>query len=227
MQKWERIGRAEVPGGDGVMDLLRSGDTYAIRVDGRELMFSRVHGSEDALAELPLARLAHPERARLLVGGLGMGFTVAAALPRLGPEGRVVVAELVPEVIAWNRGPLSAVAGHPLDDPRVTVHEGDVGELIARSTEAWSAILLDVDNGPEGLTRPSNSRLYTPNGLRTARRALRPGGMLAVWSAAPKPSFTERLRRADLRVEEVTVRERGKKGGRKHTIWLASRPAQS
>lgn len=223
MQKWVRIGRAEVPGGGGAMDLLQGGDTYSIRIDGRELMFSRVHGSEDALADLPLARLAERPSLRVLIGGLGMGFTAAAALRRLPDDGEVVIAELVPEVVAWNRGPLSPVAGHPLRDPRLTVHVGDVGEVIRASTEAWDAVLLDVDNGPEGLTRPSNGALYTPDGLRAARRALRPGGILAVWSAAPKASFTSLLRRADFEVREENVRERGDRGGHQHTIWLARR----
>lgn len=224
MQKWVRIGRADVPGGGGAMDLLQAGDTYSIRIDGRELMFSRVHGSEDALAALPLAQLGGRPAIRVLIGGLGMGFTAAAALARLGPDDEVVVAELVPEVVAWNRGPLSAVAGHPLRDPRLRVHVGDVGEAIRAAAGAWDAILLDVDNGPEGLTRPSNGDLYTPDGLRAARRALRPGGILAVWSAAPKRSFTSLLRRADFDVREEEVRERGDRGGHRHTIWLARRP---
>jgi spermidine synthase len=224
VQKWVRIGRADVPGGGGAMDLLQAGDTFSIRIDGRELMFSRVHGSEDALAALPLARLVGRPSLRVLIGGLGMGFTAAAALARVGADDEVVVAELVPEVVAWNRGPLSAVAGHPLADPRLRVHVGDVGAVIREAADAWDAILLDVDNGPEGLTRPSNRDLYTPDGLRAARRALRPGGILAVWSAAPKPSFTSLLRRADFEVREEEVRERGDRGGHRHTIWLARRP---
>jgi len=223
MQKWVRIGRADVPGGGGAMDLLQSGDTFSIRIDGRELMFSRVHGSEDALADLPLARLAGRPAMRVLIGGLGMGFTAAAALRRLPDDGEVVVAELVPEVVAWNRGPLAAVAGHPLADPRLKVHIGDVGQVIRAAAGAWDAILLDVDNGPEGLTRPSNRDLYTPVGLRAAGVALRPGGILAVWSAAPKASFTSLLRRADFEVREEVVRERGDRGGHRHTIWLARR----
>jgi len=223
MQQWVRIGRADVPGGGGAMDLLQAGSTYSIRIDGRELMFSRVHGSEDALADLPLARLGARPAMRVLIGGLGMGFTAAAALRRLSDDGRVVVAELVPEVVAWNRGPLSSVAGHPLRDPRLTVHTGDVGALIGAAPAAWDAILLDVDNGPIGLTRPSNRDLYTPDGLRAAHSALRPSGILAVWSAAPKASFTSLLRRADFEVREEVVRERGDRGGHEHTIWLARR----
>lgn len=223
MRQWATIGSAAVPGGGGELELLQGGDAFAIRVDGRELMHSSVHGSEDALADLALDALGPRAAPVVLVGGLGMGFTLAAALRRLSPEGRAIVAELVPEVVAWNRGPLAPLAGRPLDDPRTDVHEGDVGALIRAQARAFDAILLDVDNGPDGLSRPSNAAIYSRAGLVAARDALRPGGVLAVWSATPDPAFTSRLRRAGFEVDERTVRERGVKGGHRHVVWIARR----
>jgi len=223
VRRWAVVGTAEVPGGGGRLELWQGGDAFAIRVDGRELMHSAVHGSEDALADLALDALGNRAAPVVLVGGLGMGFTLAAALRRIGAEGRAIVAELVPEVVAWNRGPLAPLAGDPLGDPRVEVHEGDVGALIGRSTAVFDAILLDVDNGPDGLSRPSNATIYSASGLAAARDALRAGGVLAVWSASPDPRFTSRLRRAGLSVEERTVRERGAKGGHRHTVWIGRR----
>jgi spermidine synthase len=222
--RWVRVDRADVPGG-GVMDLLRDGDAYAIHVDGRQLMDSRVHGSEEALAQLAADRLADHDEGDVLIGGLGMGFTLAAALRAFGPLVRIRVAEVVPEVVAWNQHVLGHVADHPLRAPGVTVHHGDVGEVIRASTDRWDAILLDVDNGPEGLTRAGNDALYDHGGLAAAHDALRPGGVLAVWSGWPDPGFTRRLGHAGLETEEVEVRARGSKGGKKHTIWLARRPA--
>ncbi len=223
MNKWERLGVATVPGGGGVMDLYKRGDELAIRVDSRELMSSRVHGSEDALAEMAWQRVTGPAPRRMLVGGLGMGFTLAAALKGAGPDDEVVVAELVPEVIEWNRGVIGPVAGHPLNDPRAKVHQGDVGEAIRADHGVWDAILLDVDNGPVGLTRPANDALYNWNGLDAARLALKKDGVLAVWSAAPDAAFGRRFTKIGFDVDEVTVRARGAKGGRKHTIWFGTR----
>jgi spermidine synthase len=185
-------------------------------------MNSRVHGSEDALAEHSCARLADRVKPRLLIGGLGMGFTLAAALRHVGDRAQVVVAELVPAVVAWNRGPLGAQAGHPLQDPRVTVREGDVARIIKAEPQAYDAILLDVDNGPEGLTREQNDWLYGMNGLTAAYAALRPQGVLAVWSAGPDRDFMQRLRKLGFEVDEVRVRARGSKGAR-HVIWFARR----
>jgi spermidine synthase len=181
-------------------------------------MNSRVHGSEDALAELACQKLADRPHARVLIGGLGMGFTLAAALQQLGPGAEVVVAELVPEVVTWNRELLSALAGHPLEDPRVTVYEGDVGQLIGAERDAYDAILLDVDNGPEGLTRKENDSLYSPAGLRAALAALRPRGILGVWSITPDQPFSKRLKQAGFNVEEIRVRNRH--GGGRYMIWL-------
>lgn len=221
MNYWQQLDSEPIPGSRSVMSLHQRGAELAINVDGDQLMSSRQHGSEDALAELSLDRLADPERARLLIGGLGMGFTLAAALARLGPDGEAVVAELVPAVIRWNRGVLGAVAGRPLEDPRARVQEGDVVRIIQGSRKAWDAILLDVDNGPEGLTRKSNDRLYSTTGLAAARKALRPGGVLAIWSAGRDDAFTARLKRAGYTVEVKTVRSHGKKKGARHIIWLA------
>ncbi len=186
-------------------------------------MNSRSHGSEEKLAELACARLAGCERAHVLIGGLGMGYTLAAALRNLGDDARVTVSELVPEVVMWNRGPLGGLAGDPLLDPRVIVYEGDVVRRIMAQARAYDAILLDVDNGPEGLTHTGNDWLYGCDGLSAAFAALRAGGVLAVWSAGYDQAFTGRLLKAGFAVEEVAVRSRGSKGSR-HMIWLAQRP---
>jgi len=208
------------------MRLLRQGHELAIHVDDRELMRNTVHGSEDALAALSCKRLADPSDARVLIGGLGMGFTLAAALREVGEHARVVVAELVPAVVRWNRGIVGEVAGNPLADPRASVHTGDVAELINEPPEPWDAILLDVDNGPVGLTHAANDQLYSPEGLDHAFAALKPGGMLAVWSAAPDRAFTRRLDRAGFEVETEEIRARGSGGGHRHVIWLGTRKAQ-
>jgi spermidine synthase len=185
-------------------------------------MNSRLHGSEDALAEYTCARLAERVQPRLLIGGLGMGFTLAAALRHLGDQARVVVAELVPAVVEWNKGDLGQQAGYPLQDPRVVVHEGDVARLLVREQQGFDAILLDVDNGPEGLTRKENDWLYGVNGLGAAYAALRPQGVLAVWSAGPDEDFVQRLRKVGFVVEQVRVHAHGTKGAR-HIIWFARR----
>ena len=187
-------------------------------------MNSRVSGSEEALATIALARL-HGPAPRILIGGLGMGFTLRAALAALGPQAGVVVAELVPAVIRWARGAMAEVFGASLADPRVEVREADVADVIAAARSAYDAILLDVDNGPEGLTRDANDRLYDVAGLGTAKAALRAGGILAVWSSAPDRGFTRRLRQAGYDVDEVPVRARGKRGGARHVLWLATVPA--
>ena len=223
MIPWELLGSAQVPGDSGELRLYRRGKEFSIRVNGSELMNSSAHGSEDALAELACAKIADRSRPRVLIGGLGMGYTLAAALRRLGPNARVVVAELVPELVVWNRGPLAALAGHPLEDTRVNVREVDVAQVLQAEQQAYDAILLDVDNGPEGLTRQGNDWLYSRPGLDAAFAALRPAGVLAVWSAGPNPSFSRRLRQAGFKVDEVRVRARGPRGGGHHTIWIAVR----
>lgn len=223
MIPWELLGEARVASG-GRLALYQRGREFAIRLAGRgELMNSRSHGSEEALAALACARLAMRVDCHVLVGGLGMGFTLAAALRGLPATARLTVAELVPQIVAWNRGPLADLAGHPLSDPRVTVHEGDVADLISAPDGAYDAILLDVDNGPEGFTQPENGWLYYSDGLAASYGALRPGGVLAVWSAGHDPVFTGRLFKAGFDVKEVPVRARGSRGAR-HMIWLARRP---
>lgn len=220
MIPWETLDSVTAPGG-GKMVLVRRGDEYVIRVDGQDLMGSRQHGSEEALATQGCAGLASVAGACVLVGGLGMGFTTRAALDALGRDATVEVAELVPDVVRWNRGPLAHLAGHPLDDPRVQVVEGDVSDVIARADARYDAILLDVDNGPDALTSPSNARLYGRAGLERAARALRPKGVLGVWSARDDDRFTARLERAGFttRVERVLARHGGKK---RHTLWFAT-----
>lgn len=223
MTPWTLIDSAQVPGNGGELRLYRRGGEFSIVLVGRgELMSSRVHGSEEALAVQTCARLADSQQARLLIGGLGMGFTLAAALQVLGVQSRVEVAELIPAVVAWNRDPLGPLAGQPLDDPRVTVREGDIARLLTAGSQAYDAILLDVDNGPEGLTRKQNDWLYDTEGLNAAYAALRPGGVLAVWSAGPAPEFMPRLRKVGFEAEETRVRAHGAKGAR-HVIWFGRR----
>jgi spermidine synthase len=227
LKQWELIDSTQVPDTDGFMRLMRRGDEIVIRVDGRELMSNRMHGSEDALADLACDQLekrsGKRSAARILIGGMGIGFTLAAALRRLGPEARVVVSELVPAVIDWNRGILGAAAGYPINDPRTSVHKGDVADLIRNPPEVWDAILLDVDNGPTGLTRTDNDWLYNWQGLHAAFAALQPGGVLGVWSAAPDDAFTRRVKRVGFHVKPIPVRSRGVKGGRRHLIWICTR----
>lgn len=219
MNRWEVLGEAKIPGG-GTMQLYRRGEELSIRVERRELMNSRVHGSEDALAAQAVERLGVRPSTQVLIGGLGMGFTLAAALRALPRGGRVVVAELVPEVLAWNLGPIGPVAGHPLSDARVTVRIADVVHVLREAPAAFDVIMLDVDNGPEGFTTSGNDGLYNPAGLAATRQALTPGGVVGWWSAFPSPAFGPRLRRAGFVFDEVRVRERGDKGAR-HTLWFA------
>lgn len=223
MIPWVLLDSAPVPGNGGELRLYQREDDFSIKILGHgELMTSRMHDSEDALAERTCARLVDCVKPRLLIGGLGMGFTLAAALRQVGPQAQVVVAELVPAVVAWNRGPLGEHAGHPLQDPRVVVRKLDVARMLTAEQKAYDAILLDVDNGPEGLTRKANDWLYSIDGLNAAYVALRPRGVLAVWSAGPDRKFPQRLRKVGFEVDEVRVRAHGKKGTR-HIIWFARR----
>jgi spermidine synthase len=219
---WVLLDTAEMPGGGGELRLMRRGTEFAIRSGHTELMNSRVGGSEEALATLSCARLRDRPAPRILIGGLGMGFTLRAALAALGPNARVIVAELVPAVVQWARRPLAEVFGTTLADPRVAIRETDVAGLIGAERSAYDAILLDVDNGPEGLTRKANDRLYDVAGLGEARSALRPGGILAVWSSGPDRSFTQRLRRTGFSVDEVSVRASRSRRGARHVIWMAT-----
>jgi spermidine synthase len=220
MKPWILLDSAPIPGG-GVMTLHSHVRDFAIRVGRDELMNSGAHGSEEALADLAAKRLGMRAGMQVLVGGLGMGFTVAAALRVVPDDGRITVAELVPAVVAWNRGPLAHLAGNPLGDPRVEVHTGDVAALLRSQAAAYDLILLDVDNGPHGLTTGDNHWLYGLAGLAAAHRALRPGGVLAVWSAGPDDAFTRRLGKAGFAAEAVRVAAHGGRG-RKHVIWLAT-----
>ncbi len=214
---------AAVPGGEGMLKLYRRGGDFQIMLGGNELMSSRLSGSEEALATLAVDACPGDRPPRLLIGGLGMGFTLRAALTRLGPQARVEVAELVPAVIAWARGAMAEFFAGCLDDPRVALFEGDVAAPIATARADYDAILLDVDNGPDGLTRAANDGLYGTAGLAAARLALRPDGVLAIWSSAPDPRFTRRLNGAGFAVREEVVRANGGRGGARHTIWLATR----
>ena len=222
MLPWNLLGTAQIPGG-GELRLLRRGTEFSIKLGQNELMNSRLSGSEEALAALVCERLQSCNRPRVLIGGLGMGFTLRAALLNLGADAHIVVAELVPEVVAWARGPMGEVFGNSLSDPRVSVREGDVGVLIRADRSAYDAILLDVDNGPEGLSREANDALYNTSGLAMAHAALRPGGILAVWSSGPDPRFTPRLKRAGFAVDEIKTRASRKGGGARHVIWIATR----
>lgn len=217
------LGTAVVPNTKLELRLYKSGETFSIKIPGRgDLMNSRMHGSERALAELACERLRAVARPRVLIGGLGMGFTLAAALQSLGPQASIVVAELVPEVVEWNKAWFGSLAGAPLDDPRSEVYVGDVADLIRREPDGFDAILMDVDNGPEGLVRRENDWLYGESGLRSIRRALRVPGVLAVWSASADRGFTVRLGRAGFAVREHTVRPHRAGKGPRHHIWIAS-----
>lgn len=222
MLPWITLDTAQIPGGDEVLRLKQRGTEFSIMLGANELMNSRLYGSEEALATLTLDRLAGRPGPRVLIGGLGMGFTLRAALGRLGPEAKVEVAELVPEVVDWARGPMAALHQGALDDPRVTITLGDVGAVIAGG-KGYDAILLDVDNGPDGLSRTANDALYNARGLGLAKAALAKGGVLAVWSSGRDPGFTKRLNQAGFQTEEKMVRATGKSGA-KHTIWLAVKP---
>ena len=223
MIPWRLLDTAIVPGGEGSLRLMQRGAEFSIRLDRYELMNSRLSGSEEVLAAIACDRIKSRKAPRVLIGGLGMGFTLRAALASLGPDASVTVAELVPAVIKWAGGPMIDVFGNSLADPRVSIREADVGELIRSSPSNFDAILLDVDNGPDGLTRKANDALYGLAGLRAARRALRTGGVLAIWSARPDPAFTLRLRTANFAVDELKVPARGSRGGKKHVIWIATR----
>ena len=221
MNAWELLGQTRTPAGDEMALTRRSGE-YVILASGKSLMSSRMHGSEEALATFGVRRARTLEQPSVLVGGLGMGFTLRATLDLLPPAAHVVVAELVPALVEWNRGPLGPLADHPLEDPRVAVEIGDVGAAIRASRDRFDAILLDVDNGPAAFTASDNQALYDDRGLAAARLALKAGGVLAVWSAREDRRFEQRLRYAGFTVIVERVRARLKKGGPRHTIFLAA-----
>ena len=223
MIPWEKIDTARVPGSDGELRLMRRGKEFSIMLGTNELMNSRLSGSEAALATLAAKKIEAVKNPHVLIGGLGMGFTLRAALGAFGSKAKIVQVELVPAVVAWARGPMADIFGDSLGDPRVSIREADVSEIIRSHRPAFDAILLDVDNGPEGLTRKANDALYNSAGLKAAYTALRPGGVLAVWSSGPNPAFAKRLRSAGFDVNEVNVRATGRGGGARHIIWIATK----
>ena len=219
MLPWIELDRTDLPKG-GVLRLMRRGNEFAIKIGVAELMTSRLFGSEEALATLAAAKLKGRSSPRILIGGLGMGFTLRAALGAFGGGARIIVAELVPAVVGWGRGPMAELFAGCLDDPRVEIVETDVADLINAAKPRFDAILLDVDNGPEAMTQSANDRLYSARGLAQARAALRPGGVLAIWSQGPDRDFTRRFEKAGFAVEEKKVRAGGAHGGARHVIWF-------
>jgi len=221
MKPQHTLGQATTPDGGEIVLYERDG-AYFIRVNGLELMTSRAHGSEEDLARLALAKVQR-KKPKVLVGGLGMGFTLRAVLDTVPKSARVMVAEILPAVIAWNRNELAPLAGSPLGDPRVAVVERDVAEIIAAGPSAFDAVLLDVDNGPAALTLAENERLYGLTGLTSIHRCLRPGGVLGVWSADPDKGFERSLARAGFKASAISVPARRGGKGPKHTVFVASR----
>lgn len=221
MIPWQEIDRAKVPQSEGEIILRKRGTEFSIRTAGTELMNSRLQGSEEALADLTYSRVKRKNNLKILIGGLGMGYTLAAALKQSELDTLITVSELVPAVVRWNREHLGHLAGMPLDDPRVSIREEDVAQTIMKKKSTWDAILLDVDNGPDGLTRQANDRLYGISGLKKSFSALRPGGILAVWSCGADEAFTRRLKQCQFETETVTVRAHKPGKGTRHTIWLA------
>ena len=224
MIPWSLLDTAQVPGG-GELRLMQRGAEFSIKLGNDELMNSRLSATEQALATIACEKIRAraAKRPSILIGGLGMGFTLRAALTVLGKQAHIIVAELVPAVVAWARGPMAELFGDSLTDPRVRIRETDVGDLIRAARSDYDAILLDVDNGPEGMTREANDRLYDLDGLAAAYMALRPGGVLAIWSSRPDPKFTQRLRKTGFDVVENPVRAKGPQGGAQHFIWTAMR----
>jgi spermidine synthase len=218
----ELLDTAPLPDG-GELRLMQRGQDFMILFGRNELMSSRLRGSEEALATLSCERICDRPKPKILIGGLGMGFTLRQAIKELPPQAGIVVGELVPKIVAWAKGPLAHLFGDCLDDPRVDVQIEDIHALITEADGDYDAILLDVDNGPDGLIHAENDRLYSKYGLRAAKAALTPGGVLAIWSAYPDNGFAQRLRTAGFDVEEMKVRARGGKKGAHHVIWLATR----
>jgi spermidine synthase len=222
MIPWSHLDTAQVPGG-GKLRLMQRGAEFSIRIGTDELMSSRLTATEQALATIACEKIRTRVQQKVLIGGLGMGFTLRAALVVLGEDSQIIVAELVPAVVAWARGPMATLFGDSLTDPRVCIRETDVSEMIRAVRSEYDAILLDVDNGPEGITREANDRLYDLDGLTSAYMALRPGGVLAVWSSTPDAKFTARLNMTGCDVVENPLRAKGPQGGAKHLVWTATR----
>ena len=222
MIPWKELDRVALPQG-GELRLMQRGHEFVIKLGVAELMTSRLFGSEEALATLAAGALAGRARPRILIGGLGMGFTLRAALKAFGADARIVVAELVPAVVRWARGPLADLYAGSLGDPRVEIVEADVAALIGAAGARYDAILLDVDNGPEGMTQAANDGLYSQRGLAMAKAALTPRGVLAVWSQGPDRAFAQRFAKAGFAVEDKRVRAGGVHGGSRHVIWVGTR----
>jgi len=218
------IGAAKIPNSEDELRLFQRGGEFSITLGGNELMNNRLSGSEQALATLAHEKIASRTNARILIGGLGMGFTLRAALAAFGLDAKIIVSELVPEVVLWAHGPMTEIFGDCLDDERVAIKTIDVFDLIDEARQEYDAILLDVDNGPDGITHASNDRLYDEAGLQTAYAALRSGGVLAIWSSTPDRQFTQRLHQSGFEVEEKAVRARASGKGARHVIWLAVKP---
>lgn len=223
MARFTVLGTAPIPNQQGELRLLSRNGEFTIKIAGvpGDLMNSRMHASEDALSTLACRRIKSLPNAQVLIGGLGMGFTLRSALDSLHQNATVTVAELINEVVEWNRGELGALTQYPINDPRTKIHVGDVGEILRNATSKFDAILLDVDNGPEGHTSESNGWIYTPQGLSAAKSALRPDGIVAYWSAGVDSSFTNRLQKAGFTTKPVTVHAHTNGKGARHVIWLA------
>jgi spermidine synthase len=227
MIPWILLSAAKTPDTKKELKLYQRDTEYSIRVNGAELMNSRVFGSEKMLAELSCAEIAHNKNTRVLIGGLGMGYTLSAALASLNSDADVCVVELIPSVVTWNHDVLGTLADYPLLDSRVTVLVDDVVQVIKRNTSAFDAIVLDVDNGPDSLTQEGNDALYSRGGLSMIHHALRPGGVVAVWSASPAPGFAKTLKKSSFSVVEKKVRARAQNKGPVHTIWIAKKKMDS
>jgi spermidine synthase len=221
---WVLIDTVPLPDGRGDIRLIQRADEFSIMLGTTALMNSRLSGSEEAMAELSWARISDRHHAHMLIGGLGMGFTLRAALAQLPATAKITVAELIPAVLNWAKGPMASLFNGCLEDPRVNVKLGDVRDIMRSANASYDAILLDVDNGPDGLTVETNDALYSAQGLKIAKAALRPGGVLAIWASAPDRAFTQRLQRAGFSVEEERVKANRKSRGSRHVIWLATKP---
>jgi spermidine synthase len=226
MIPWLLLDTAQIPGGTDELRLMQRGTEFSIMLGHSELMNSRRSGSEESLATLTCRRIREREKPQILIGGLGMGFTLRAALAALGSGAHIVVSELVPAVVSWAHGPMAVVFGASLTDPRIDLRTGDVGQLIRSGPEVFDAIMLDVDNGPDGISRKANDALYSVEGLNAARGRLHPGGILAVWSSRPDEDFSRRLRKVGFNVETMQVGANGARGGARHIIWIATTPLE-
>jgi spermidine synthase len=221
MKPLERLDEARTPNGT-LLVLYRHDGAYLIRADGVELMSTRRHLSEDRLAEVACAPIAEVAQARVLIGGLGLGFTLRAALRLLREDAEVVVAELVPEVVAWNADPRYGLSVEAMADPRVRVAHGDVIDVLRANPDGFDAIMLDTDNGPDGMLMSESARLYATHGIRATVAALRAGGSVVYWSVGDDPKFERALRGAALDVETLRVRAHDTTGPM-HTLYVATR----